>query len=87
MPAYKGTEEQAKAEWEALTPEEGTILWYDKWFAGLQDFGTPQSNPQYYTSVMSQMSDYEEERKQHNDDETWVEILKGDYEQALKDNA
>lgn len=80
-------ENQAKAEWEAFQPEEGTIDWYDKFFVDQMDLGSPTCTPTYYRNVKEQLAEWKQEREDFGDDEAWLVVLREQYEQVQADIA
>lgn len=87
MQEYTRTEEQAQAEWEALNPAEGTILWYDKWFVeNVADVSAIPGKPNYYRELMAWMDSYAQERAESGDtDEAWLDSLREQYQIAVDD--
>lgn len=83
---YAPEELTAKAAWEALKPEPGTILWLEMWFAD-NTMDIPSVNSGWhYRALMATLKEWDEERAESGvDEETWLADEWDQYEQALID--
>lgn len=79
----------AKVAWEAaLTDQFDTIEWYDQWFAvNTMDTGTPETRKLYYTGLMEWINEWAQERAEHGNDVSWLDVMREQYQQALEDTA
>jgi hypothetical protein len=66
---------QARATWEALKPEPGSILAYHMASAVASlaaQHDNPTDQPDYYAQLMTEMDEYETEQKEHGNDATYL---------------
>lgn len=68
-------EAAAKKLWQELTPDPGTIAWYEKVSVEAENDSTPATNPSYYRDLMAEFLNYEAERHAFDDDEAWLAQL------------
>lgn len=74
-------EAEAKARWEAFQPTEGTIEWYDKWFADTTVDNGPRTSE--YRSRWEYIKEWNQERADFGDDDGWLSVMQENYQMEL----
>jgi hypothetical protein len=72
-------EAAAKKMWQELTPDPGTIAWYEKVSVEAENDSTPATNPSHYRDLLAEFRNYEAERHAFDDDEAWLVQLTDEF--------